>query len=87
MAKYEEKFIVINYKRFEELNSECPQGTLGLTPNQAVLDLQKALDEFKRVYEANIGPLDQKYYVCNQDELYAPKIIEMILDGETAKGK
>lgn len=88
MAGYEEKFIVINMKRFEELNDEYPGDTyFGFADNKAVTNLLIALEEFRKTYEANIGPLDQKYYICNQDEPYAQKIIDMLLDGETQKEK
>lgn len=29
--------------------------------------------------------LESKYYVCNQDEPYADKVLDVILEGETAK--
>ncbi len=85
MAKYEEKFLVINFKRFDELNNKCSQGTFGFIPNQAVLSLMEALNNFKETYEANVKPLDQKYYVCNQDEPYAQEVFDIILKGETDK--
>ncbi|MCP4570556.1 MAG: hypothetical protein GY841_23475, partial [FCB group bacterium] len=80
-----EMFLVINLKRFEELNEMCPQGSMGFTPNQAVLDLQIAIKEFKDVYEANIRPLDQRYFVCNQDEPYAQEVWDVIVKGEAIK--
>lgn len=63
MAKYEEKFIVINVKK--HLNVEQIKKLSGL------------LDEFDLP--------DNNYYVCNQDEPYAQKVIDIILKGEDEK--
>lgn len=62
MARYEEKFIVVNTKH--------------LTPNQRLI-LSSLLIEF--------GVPDNKYYACNQDEPYAEKIKQTILEGEYEK--
>ena len=85
MAKYEEKFIVINLKRFEELNDEY---SAPWRDHPAVEKLNEALTDFTEAYESDVGkPLDQKYYVVNQDEPYADNVIKFILDNETKKEK
>ena len=82
MAEYEEKFIVVNKKRFDELN-EC---TDIWTEHPAVLNLESALKIFKEAYECDCDkPMNQKYYVVNQDEPYAENVIKIILDEETKK--
>ena len=85
MSEYKELFLVINIKRFEELDEMCPQGSLQFTSNQAVYNLQLAIKEFKETYEDNIRPLDQKYFVCNQDEPYAQEVFDIIMKGEDEK--
>ena len=67
MAKYEEKFIVINKKHLQLL-------PLGLEDRFA-----KILSETAQFIPPN------KYYVCNQDEPYAEKVINIILTGEDTK--
>ncbi len=74
MAKYEEKFIVFNKKDLVGL----PKDQLNLLTN---IDVQVQLSRSKR--GANQFP---KYYVCNQDEPYAQKVIDIIIAGENAKG-
>ena len=84
MVEYEEKFIVINRKRFDELN-EC--GDIW-TEHPAVLNLESALKLFKEAYECDCDkPMNQKYYVVNQDESYAGRVIQVILTGEMHKEK
>ena len=84
MAKYEEKFIVINRKHIEELNDTHVDGFLRDAPESVMLF--KALEEFRNAYEENTGKkLDQKYYVVNQDEPYADNVIKMILYHENKK--
>ena len=39
------------------------------------------------INEANNYLPDRKYYVCNQDEPYADKVINIILEGEKDKLK
>ena len=48
----------------------------------------KSLQYLALEYEKITGkPMDQKYYVCNQDEPYAQKVIDIIIEGETEKEK
>ena len=70
MAKYEEKFIVINKKHLKTLADVNP----------------KEIENFINAY-LKIAPFlpAHKYYVCNQDEPYSQKVIEIILAGEDAK--
>lgn len=88
MAEYEDKFVVINKKRVVELNECTPQDKDSLVVHEhpVALNLESALKLFKDSYESDVGkPLDQKYYVVNQDESYAKNVIRFILDNETAK--
>lgn len=70
MAEYEEKFIVINKKHLIDAYEKIPD----------------KINEFFDLlgYISNWLP-DHKYYVCNQDEPYAEKVIEIILKGEEEK--
>jgi len=70
MVKYEEKFLVINIKHLEEARKEIPD----------------KIAEFYELYDfiSNWLPTN-KYYVCNQDEPYAEKVIQTILEGENKK--
>jgi len=67
MAKYEEKFIVINTKHLNNI------------PKTRREKFLKELDAIQEWLPNN------KYYVCNQDEPYAKKVIKTILDGENKK--
>ncbi len=82
--KYEEKFIVINIKRLEELQDAI--GGAGMfSIAQEVIDFQDALKRFVQVYKDNVGPMNQQYYVVNQDEPYAPDVWKLIKKGEEDK--
>jgi len=70
MAQYEEKFIIINRKHLEKLNDTNPKMV-----TKFLIDLDTVVPYLP----------ENKYYVCNQDEPYADKVIKTILDGETAK--
>lgn len=78
MAEYEEKFIVINRKRLEELR-KAPSG------DNAVAEFLYALDTFNRRCEVSEVKIDQKYIVCNLDEPYARSVLKIILEGEEIK--
>ena len=79
-AEFKNKFLIINHKRFEELNDATEDY------NKEVRALQVAIDNFKIAYEKRVGKkLDQKYFVCNQDEPYAQDVIDVILRGECEK--
>ena len=71
-------FIVINKKKFEEMNKLAPGIITDM--NTDVDDFIKALDKFNSAYTQVTGKENnQKYHVCNQDEPYAFKILEIIL--------
>lgn len=72
MAKFEEKFIVINLKHIKSL------------PESRKNAIKTCIDNLLFFLEMTDTP-DNKYYVCNQDEPYAKKVIDAILEGETAK--
>jgi hypothetical protein len=67
------KFIVINIKHLSELEE-----------NEK---FKFKVWDFKRALESlNLGlPFNKHYYVCNQDEPYAQKVIDTILEGESEK--
>ena len=90
--EFEEKFWCINLlKRSEELDSafysnyEIPP----LEDSPPVKKFKRAIKAFINAYEEQTGKkLDQKYYVCNQDEPYAQAIIDIILsDGKWIEQK
>lgn len=83
--KYEDKFIVINRKRLTELNEQFPLGVRGFGSNKQVLDFIDTLNNLVHFYQDNIGQMNQKYYVVNQDEPYADQIWEIIKKGEEEK--
>jgi len=67
--KYEEKFICINRNKLWDSK----------VPAKVRKDFFKALHNLESYLPKN------KYYCCNQDEPYADKVIEIILDGERKK--
>lgn len=71
----EEKFIVINKKRFDEIGKDHP----------AVDQFLSALQNLNETYETTGKKMDQKYIVCNQDEPYAEKVLNIILNRTTAE--
>ena len=89
--EFKEKFLVINWKRMEEINDGFYKSKYFPPPEDSppVKRLTKALKEFSEDYEDYTGnKLNQKYYVCNQDEPYAQDVIDIILtDGESIKLK
>jgi len=90
MINYEEKFIVLNSKHLQKLYNEAPiSGFLCLPTGknvQVIEQLKKALDAFHNRYKKVFGKeLNQKYYVVNQDEPYADKVLDLILEGERVK--
>lgn len=76
MPEFEEnKFIVINRKRLNELNSE--------ESIMAGLVLIDCISRFRQAYEKDTGKkMDQRYIVCNQDEPYAERVKAIILGTE-----
>lgn len=73
----EDKFIVLNKKRFEELKDNYGNYDI------SVHNLISSLNKFCETYELKTGKkLNQKYIVCNQDEFYADKIWEIIKANE-----
>jgi hypothetical protein len=73
----EDKFIVINKKRFEELAKRSPD---------AVDRFKAALRNFESDYLFYTGfPMSQKYIVCNQDEPYAEEVARIILESDKSK--
>ena len=82
MKEFEEKFLVINWKRMEELNEALDDNKYFPSSKDCipVVAFKKALKGFVDVYEVYVGKMNQKYYVCNQDEPYAQKVIDIILN-------
>jgi hypothetical protein len=80
----QDKFIVINRKRFDEL----PLDTSYFQLNSAAVKLECAITKFSKDYEEMTGKkMDQRYIVCNQDEPYADEVARVILEGEAVKEK
>jgi hypothetical protein len=79
-----EIFIVINRKRFKELNDTQKKDDGAMFKSHtAVLKLEMALYNFVRTYEEETGKqLGQKYIVCNQDEPYADEVARLVLGGK-----
>jgi hypothetical protein len=70
----QDKFIVINRKNLKYLN-ESDSKILGNILSTMAIN-----------YESRTGqPYSAQYYVCNQDEPYAPEVIKTILEGEKQK--
>ena len=70
--KYEQKFIVINYKRFDEMNTF-------IEGKECVNRFIKAGTQFEEDYERITGKkLDQNYIVINEDEPYIQKIYKIM---------
>ena len=82
----EDKFIVINKKRFKELNEAYHSKKHSIFGHPVLHQLGAALDALQISYKRMTGnPMDQKYIVCNQDEPYAEEVARIILEGEARK--
>jgi hypothetical protein len=78
-ADFEEKFIVLNRKKLREV---VTKSDLGHTAVKRLMDALYMLDEFcsdNKISNSN------RYFVVNQDEAYAPKILSIILQEEWLK--
>jgi hypothetical protein len=74
MAKYEpDKFIVINRKHLKN------------SSESRIKAIQTCIDNLIGVLNYEADYPDNKYYVCNQDEPYAQKVLDVILEGEKEK--
>lgn len=85
-AEYnDDMFIVINKKHLARLTERFNQnGGHGDDPD--VLRLLAAISRLFKSYRYEFASdLNQKYYVCSQDEPYAQKVIDIILEGESEK--
>lgn len=71
-VRYEEKFFVIPYKDLELLSEEDQQ------------KLKSVLEKIASERKAK-GKEVNNYYVCNQDESYAEKVFNVIIEGEKEK--
>lgn len=88
MSKIEfepDKFIVINRKRFDRFHGV--NGRTGRDWQHPYLwKLCNAIENFAKLYKKETGKkMNQKYYVCNQDEPYADEVLKVILEGEKKK--
>ena len=75
LAEYEEKFIVFHTKEYKHLTE---------------LQMDNLKDILWTIVKGRQGEgkkSENNYYVCNQDEPYAQKVIDIILEGETEKLK
>lgn len=93
--KLEDKFIVINKKRFDELNENTRNSNCNCREAMCIHEssfpsdckeiqvLNKALLNFKKAYELRVHrKMNQKYIVCNQDEPYFKRIKNIILNNK-----
>ena len=91
MAKYKEKFIVINTKFLDKLNKEFNKTDnleYDFIPSPDVYKLSQALRDIKYAcHKLGIDLSKKNYYVCNQDEPYAQQVIDIILNGEDEKAR
>lgn len=72
----ENKFIVVNTKRFNEMN------TITQSIHPAVENFFKALKTLHYAYESVTGKsMDRSYIVVNTDEPYSSKVMELIVEG------
>jgi hypothetical protein len=83
----EDKFIVINRKRFDEINENSDLGFPPVLENHPEIHkFLNALKQFNEVYESIVGkPINQKYIVINQDEPYAEEVWNIIKKYEEEK--
>ena len=80
--EYKEKFIVINRKRLAELNEVSANNMV----HNSVSTFISALKDLRISYESDVGrAMDQKYFVCNQDEPYAIAVFRLIENHEDHK--
>ncbi len=88
MAEYQpDKFIVINRKHLRKLFGKNGRTGLEFKFNE-LKQFEKALESVTEAIKAVTGKsLNQKYYVCNQDEPYSQKVLDVILKGEAEKEK
>lgn len=76
-----DKFIVINRKHLEELTKLDKEKDFDFKKEFNIL-----FECFVKFYKTLTGnEFINKYYVCNQDEPYAQKVLDVILEGERAK--
>ena len=86
LDQLEDKFIVINKKRFDELDNAVAEWSIVKGAGDRLMKaIQKFVDRYKW-YVAGKS-MDQKYIVCNQDEPYAEEVARIILEGEKNKGE
>jgi len=92
MAKYEEKFIVINTKFIKQIDN-VKENNVDQNPffpeHPACVELRKALRDYANACKdfLRVDISRKKYYVCNQDEPYAQQVIDIILNGEDEKAR
>lgn len=80
----ENKFLVINYKRFKEIEELTGNPEMDFQKtNVWIANLLGAIENFQNEYFRVTGKqMNQEYIVCNKDEPYADKVINIILEGE-----
>jgi len=79
MTSNKKEFIVINTKRFDELNAAAPSA-FSTKNNDAIENFLTALKRLNDTYEAKVGKkMDQTYHVCNQDEDFAGDVLNIMV--------
>ncbi len=79
MAEKQDKYIVFKMDEVVYLSENNPDFEEAW---EKIEDHIKALREFQKKPPIE----DNKYIICNQDEPYAEKVMQAILEGEDAKG-
>ncbi len=78
-VEFEEKFIIIDKDHIKKLNRYSPD---------LAKELISALYRFFSMYEIVFESIKENiYYICNQDEPYAQKVLDIISKGENKKRK
>ncbi|MCK5541688.1 MAG: hypothetical protein KAI40_03275 [Desulfobacterales bacterium] len=93
MAKYKsDKFYVMNIEKVNAKLTEMyddpmtGQSRINHEVRNLIKNFDKACIAIEVAYKKATGKkLNQKYYVCNQDEPYAQNVIDIILTGESEK--
>ena len=76
--KEERKYIVIKMADLDKISKQMRQ-------NNWDVHLENILEAIRILRDNDGRPTDNKYIICNQDEPYAEKVWQTILEGEDAK--
>jgi hypothetical protein len=77
--KKEEKYLVLKLEDLDEYFNQFTKGIFATKDEQKIIDNLTWKEVIREIKNNN------KYIVCNQDEPYAEKVWQVILDGERDK--